>query len=131
MVVVPPENQQGHNPAAGLFHQAKEQSCGGVGVVSSSVKSSGGGGGEESVGADQRRRRRGSADGGVEEESNQQHNRYTAETEAKKVPGIRKKIIKSRRGCLFGRMGPTKVRKDFSVGTALTLLCLFNLDSAG
>ncbi|XP_062237269.1 putative histone-lysine N-methyltransferase PRDM6 isoform X2 [Platichthys flesus] len=48
LVVVPPENQQGHNPAMGFLHQAKEQSCGGVGVVSSSVKSSsGGGGGEE------------------------------------------------------------------------------------
>ncbi|XP_034534800.1 putative histone-lysine N-methyltransferase PRDM6 [Notolabrus celidotus] len=47
IVVVPPENQQqGHRePAAvGLLHQAKDQSCVGVGVVSSSVKS---GGGEE------------------------------------------------------------------------------------
>ncbi|KAM7391034.1 hypothetical protein PAMP_021751 [Pampus punctatissimus] len=44
VVVVPPENQQSHNPAAGHLHQAKEQGCGGVGVgvVSSSVKSSGG-----------------------------------------------------------------------------------------
>lgn len=40
MVVVPPENQQGHNPAVGLLQQTKEQSCGGVSVVSSSVKSS-------------------------------------------------------------------------------------------
>ncbi|CAG09671.1 unnamed protein product [Tetraodon nigroviridis] len=40
MVVIPPENQQDHNPAAGLLHQAKEQSCGGLGVVSSSLKSS-------------------------------------------------------------------------------------------
>lgn len=49
MVVVPPENPQGLNPAAGLLHQAKEQSCGGVGVgvVSSSVKSSSSGGSEE------------------------------------------------------------------------------------
>lgn len=49
MVVIPPENQQDHNPAAGLRHQAKEQSCGGVSVVSSSLKSmssSRGGGGE-------------------------------------------------------------------------------------
>ncbi|KAM3868193.1 putative histone-lysine N-methyltransferase PRDM6 [Diretmus argenteus] len=42
VVVVPPENQS-HNPAAGLLHQAKElhgqhQGCGGIGVVSSSVK---------------------------------------------------------------------------------------------
>ncbi|KAM9858127.1 putative histone-lysine N-methyltransferase PRDM6 [Aulostomus maculatus] len=44
VVVVPPENQQGHNAAAGRLHQAKEPGCGGVGVVSSSVKS---GGGEE------------------------------------------------------------------------------------
>ncbi|KAK5931920.1 hypothetical protein CgunFtcFv8_003672 [Champsocephalus gunnari] len=43
MMVVPPENRQGHNPIAGLLHQAKELSCGGVGVVSSSVKSSCGG----------------------------------------------------------------------------------------
>lgn len=41
VVVLPPDNQQGHNPAPELLHQAKEQSCGGVGVVSSSVKSSG------------------------------------------------------------------------------------------
>ncbi|XP_029986479.1 putative histone-lysine N-methyltransferase PRDM6 [Sphaeramia orbicularis] len=43
VVVVAPDNQQGHNP--GLLHQAKEQGCGGagVGVVSSSVKSGGGG----------------------------------------------------------------------------------------
>lgn len=48
VVVVPPENQHGHNPAAELLHQAKEQRCGGVGVVSSSVKSSSVvGGGEE------------------------------------------------------------------------------------
>lgn len=47
MVVIPPENQQGHNPAAGLLQQAKEQSCGGVSVVSSSVRSSGGSGGVE------------------------------------------------------------------------------------
>ena len=47
VVVAPPENQQGHNPAMGLLHQAKEQSCGGVGVVSSSVKSSIGGGLED------------------------------------------------------------------------------------
>lgn len=39
-MVVPPENQQGHNPAVGLLQQTKEQSCGGVSVVSSSVKSS-------------------------------------------------------------------------------------------
>lgn len=48
MVVIPPENQQDHNPAAGLLQQAKDQSCGGVSVVSSSLKSSssaGGGGG--------------------------------------------------------------------------------------
>ncbi|KAF0022578.1 hypothetical protein F2P81_025204 [Scophthalmus maximus] len=46
LVVVPPDNQLGHN-----LHQAKEQSCGGVGVgvVSSSVKS-GGGGGEDGGG---------------------------------------------------------------------------------
>ncbi|XP_036069648.1 putative histone-lysine N-methyltransferase PRDM6 [Oryzias melastigma] len=44
LVVVPPESQQGPGPAAGLVHQAKEPSCGGVGVVSSSVK---GGGSEE------------------------------------------------------------------------------------
>lgn len=52
VVVVPPENQQGHNPAAGLLHQAKDQSCGGVGVgvVSSSVKSSSGGGGGDEAG---------------------------------------------------------------------------------
>lgn len=37
-MVVPPENQQGHNPAAGLLQQSKEQSCGGVSVVSSSVR---------------------------------------------------------------------------------------------
>uniref|UniRef100_H2MRJ7 Putative histone-lysine N-methyltransferase PRDM6 n=1 Tax=Oryzias latipes TaxID=8090 RepID=H2MRJ7_ORYLA len=50
LVVVPPESQQGPGPAAGLVHQAKELSCGGVGVVSSSVKSgSGGGGSEEGV----------------------------------------------------------------------------------
>lgn len=49
-MVVPPESQQGPGPAAGLVHQAKELSCGGVGVVSSSVKSgSGGGGSEEGV----------------------------------------------------------------------------------
>ncbi|XP_041854642.1 putative histone-lysine N-methyltransferase PRDM6 [Melanotaenia boesemani] len=30
VVVVPPESQQGHNPAAGLLHQAKEQSLGEV-----------------------------------------------------------------------------------------------------
>ena len=47
VVVVPPENQQGHNPAMGLLHQAKEQSCGGVSVVSSSVKSSISGGLED------------------------------------------------------------------------------------
>ncbi|XP_040928056.1 putative histone-lysine N-methyltransferase PRDM6 isoform X2 [Betta splendens] len=50
VVVVPPDTQQGHNAAAGILHQAKEQSCGGVGVgvVSSSVKgSSSGGGGDE------------------------------------------------------------------------------------
>lgn len=51
MVVVPPENQQGHGHTAELLHQAKEQGCGGVGVVSSSVKSGGGaGGGEEGGG---------------------------------------------------------------------------------
>lgn len=52
VVVVPPENPQGLNPAAGLLHQAKEQSCGGVGVgvVSSSVKSSSSGGGSEEGG---------------------------------------------------------------------------------
>lgn len=47
VVVVPPENQQGHNPVMGLLHQAKEQSCGGVSVVSSSVKSSISGGLED------------------------------------------------------------------------------------
>lgn len=47
MVVVPPENHQGHNPAAGLLQQAKEQSCGGVSVVSSSVRSSSSSGGVE------------------------------------------------------------------------------------
>lgn len=46
-MVVPPENQQGHNPAVGLLQQTKEQSCGGVSVVSSSVKSSSSGGVEE------------------------------------------------------------------------------------
>ncbi|XP_013884829.1 putative histone-lysine N-methyltransferase PRDM6 [Austrofundulus limnaeus] len=52
VVVVPPENQQGHNQTVELLHQAKEQGCGGVGVVSSSVKSGGaGGGGEEGGGA--------------------------------------------------------------------------------
>ncbi|XP_068166187.1 putative histone-lysine N-methyltransferase PRDM6 [Antennarius striatus] len=49
VVVVPPENQQGHNTAVGLLHQAKEQSSGGVGVVSSSVRSSNSGGIEEGV----------------------------------------------------------------------------------
>uniref|UniRef100_A0A3Q3FLP7 Putative histone-lysine N-methyltransferase PRDM6 n=1 Tax=Kryptolebias marmoratus TaxID=37003 RepID=A0A3Q3FLP7_KRYMA len=50
VVVVPPENQQGHSQAVELLHQAKEQGCGGVGVVSSSMKSSGGGGGDEGGG---------------------------------------------------------------------------------
>lgn len=57
MVVVPPENQH-HNPAAGLLQQAKEQSCGGVSVVSSSVKSNSGSGTSSGSGA-----------GGVEEGS--------------------------------------------------------------
>lgn len=46
MVVIPPENQQDHNPAVGLLHQAKEQSCGGVSMVSSSLKSTSSGGRE-------------------------------------------------------------------------------------
>ncbi|MEQ2294390.1 hypothetical protein AMECASPLE_003425 [Ameca splendens] len=50
VVVVPPDNQQGHNTAVELLHQAKEQSCGGVGVVSSSVKSSSIGGSSEESG---------------------------------------------------------------------------------
>lgn len=50
MVVIPPENQQDHNPAAGLLHQAKEQSCGGVSMVSSSLKSTSSSGGGEGGG---------------------------------------------------------------------------------
>uniref|UniRef100_A0A3Q1EAC9 Putative histone-lysine N-methyltransferase PRDM6 n=1 Tax=Acanthochromis polyacanthus TaxID=80966 RepID=A0A3Q1EAC9_9TELE len=45
VVVVPPEpQQQQQQPGLNLLHPAKEQSCGGVGVVSSSVKSGDDGG---------------------------------------------------------------------------------------